>query len=133
MSITVQSKSSWEAEELVELNHLPCKIDYNGENNSLPQYFKPKCNGNSSTSTTAFRGILLEGKNTKLPEDYNGLIIIEKNKPFGEEESRTFSVCGRFSDFTQWYVESQYTSKDTITPTCNIWLSLLSPALHNPI
>ena len=131
MSISVQSKSPLEAEELTELNHLPCKIDFNGEITTLPQYFKPKCNGNSSTAV--FRGILLDGKSTKLPEDYSGLIINEKNKPFGEEESRTFSVCGRFSDFTQWYVESQYTSKDTITPTCDVWLNQLSPALHNPI
>jgi len=131
MSISINSKTDVLAQHNIDLHHLPCKVDYNGEISTLPQYFKPKMNGNSSNAV--FRGKLLDGKCIKLPEIYAGLMINERHASFGEDESRAFDVCGRFDKFTQWHMESQFTNKDTLQSTCSTWLNILSPALHDPI
>ena len=131
MSISINCNGPTSNQDKITLNHLPCKVDCDGDANTLPMYFKPK--GHDKSYTVVFRGTLLEGKTVKMPDAYTGLVLNEKNKPFGEDEARTFNVLGRFDDFTQWYVESQHSSKSTMDLACQTWLNHLSPAIHDPI
>ncbi|CAK8697947.1 unnamed protein product [Clavelina lepadiformis] len=116
------------------LHHLPCKIQANEEAN-VKSYFKPKksLEGEKQCLSATFRGRPLDGKDIALPEGYVGVIVMEKNKPFSEEKLRSFDAVGCFKNFTQWYLDSQYTSENSIDMVCQTWATSITSAIHSPI
>lgn len=116
------------------LNHMPCAIDGNEEAN-VSSYFRPqpKQDGLKSTLRSSFRGRPLEGKTIVLPEGYVGLVFTEKRKPFIEDEARTLDLTSTFESFQQWYLDSQYLSKNTVETACTSWTKDIAAAIHDPI
>ena len=124
------------AEDLptVELHHLPCKVNTN-ESANVKSYFCPKVvesNGKQSLRST-FRGRLLDGKTVKLPSNYCGYILTEKQKPFSEEENREVAVTGKFDSFTKWYLDSQFLGSNATENVCSTWAGHLAEAVHGLI
>ena len=118
----------------MELHHLPCKVKVD-EVANVKSYFIPnhdEKNGRKSLQAT-FRGRLLDGKTINVPENYCGYVLAEKKKPFSEDENRTFEISGKFENFTQWYLDSQYSSDNVTARACSTWPGQLAEAIHKHV
>nr|CAB3265616.1 ribonuclease H2 subunit C-like [Phallusia mammillata] len=121
--------------EASALNHMPCTIDGN-EKANVSTYFRPQQTSQNSLKNvlrSSFRGRPLEGKTINIPDGYVGLIFEEKRKPFSEDEDRTLDLTHSFDCFQQWYLDSQYLSKNTVQGACETWTRHIAAAIHEPI
>jgi len=117
-----------------DVHRLPCGVAAN-ETARVSTFFATDSTGadNEDRMTGSFRGRPLDGKVIHLPEGYSGYVMYEKQKPFSEEDNRVFDVTDTFQKFTQWYLHSQYLSKNTVENATLLWTGKISHAIHDPI
>ncbi|KAL9635370.1 MAG: hypothetical protein Q9164_003499 [Protoblastenia rupestris] len=65
-------------------NLLPCRVNQDGPANASPRYWDPKI-AEDGNLESYFRGRKLKGKNVKVPDGYEGVVV----KDAGKEHNRT--------------------------------------------
>ncbi|XP_072030689.1 ribonuclease H2 subunit C-like [Amphiura filiformis] len=133
MSIHVNKNSLLEPEEC-ECHLIPATIEHDSSAN-VAQFFtttKKKMRLIQTIEMTAtFRGRQLQGQSVQVPEGYTGLVLKEPNKPFTEDEDRTFRATHQFKNFTYWNLETATCANDAIVKSM-VWPQI-AQAIHEPV
>lgn len=104
----------------LKLHYIPANIDGNSAAN-VEEYFSQYVNKETSgILTNTFRGYPLQGCNFNLPENYNGVVFQEIQKPLDENASRKFKAIGSFEDFTYWNYDKVPSKNDAIQKALNM-------------
>ena len=122
-----------------ELNHLPCKIQYDGHA-PVGAYFQRTAKPDSVNSgeiieEATFRGRYLLGKRAKLPSNTIGLVLRPRvtgtRRDDDENEGGAWDVDGTFEELTYWNRDTTPLRTDPV-PAALRWTEL-ARAIHRPV
>ena len=115
-----------------KMHHVSVFIDEDKKAN-IQSFFHPKQDPEDKEKLTAsYRGRLLDGKVIEFPDYYTGLIYEDRGIA-SEDSDNEWKAVGKFDNFTKWYLDSKFTSEQTIDVACQTWPKIIAAAIHDPI
>nr|CAG4650623.1 EOG090X0IC1 [Sida crystallina] len=109
------------------VHSLPCQIDFDGPA-KVNEYFSTYVDkkiliDGEEVLEASFRGYPLLGKEIKVPEGYQGVVVNETKKPLTEAAQRNASVSKKYTSLTYWNWDSATSKNDPYQQVAN-WITL---------
>jgi len=127
MSIKLKPNDLYSSNKL-DVQHLPCEINMDGHA-KITTYFMPEEENGKLTSS--FRGRPLEGKDTKIPDGFQGVIM--ECKYWDKEGKEELMPIAKFDNIVQWKIEGETGCEITsaMSNACNFWPKKVASAIHD--
>ena len=113
-----------------DVHLLPCRVRFTGACRA-DAYFRPKkvkLDSGSTSLESTFRGRLLRGEETQLPDGCRGVILSQTKPPAGRESTNYSVASATFSKITRWLHDEHPTENDQL-PRALKWFTI-AKAIH---